>query len=62
MEFDAVRDNLTALIMETEHHMGPAVDSVDRMRGELIGRGWSEGGAERMATAWFSWLVSGVKR
>lgn len=52
-----MRDGLAVSLMEVEHNMSPMVDTVDRMRGELIGRGWSESGAETMAVAWFTALM-----
>lgn len=57
MGFDAIRDGLAATLMEVEHNLGPMVDAMDRMRGELIGRGWSDAGAEAMAVAWFTSLM-----
>ncbi|MFC9620249.1 hypothetical protein ACFTXM_09695 [Streptomyces sp. NPDC056930] len=58
MEFDSVRDGLAASLLEVENSLTPLVDATDRMRGELIGRGWSESGAEAMATAWFTALMA----
>lgn len=58
MEFDAMRDSLAASLMELEHNMSPVIDCTDRVRGELISRGWSEAGAEAMATAWFNSVMA----
>ncbi|MCF3174773.1 hypothetical protein IPZ61_15755 [Streptomyces sioyaensis] len=57
MEFDALRDGLAASLLEVEHNLTPVVDATDRMRGELIGRGWTDAGAEAMATAWFKAMM-----
>lgn len=62
MSFDAIRDGLAASLLEVEHNIAPLIDATDRLRGELISRGWTNDGAEAMATAWFTALMVGANR
>ncbi|MGW2591681.1 hypothetical protein ACWCXC_15650 [Streptomyces sp. NPDC001515] len=58
MSFDANRDKLASILMEYEHTTAPLIDATNRLREELVKKGWSPQGAENMAATWYGTLFS----
>ncbi|MDX2800198.1 hypothetical protein [Streptomyces scabiei] len=55
----AMQQQVAAACMETKELIAPILDSAEGVKADMVGRGWAEANAERVAT---SYVQSMLKR
>lgn len=60
MSWEENIDNLRAAFMEMQEQLQPMYDEADKVKGEMIRRGWAAESAETVAAAWVAMLFRGA--